>query len=252
MESSSYFETKICLSHEEKLNSKLSNNFYNLKFVFKNERNFEIEAQEEKSDESYLLKLKIAEYVNKKEKDFIKKIPTFGHLYKSIKKAVDKKRVILTKNNDILKLTLFYTIIFDDYPISFKIPKVIIEKTPGEETMETNEPELVTRSNIDYKAEIVKYDKEFIDYGDKDIIKVTIKNVGICTWPRVESSFVSVPEFSTLLCEECFIEEGDVIPGDEVTLELEFLKDEKKKLKSHILLFLDCIYILNFLILCYY
>ena len=133
MESASNFETKIYLSYEEKLNSRLTNELYNLKFVFKDERNFEIEAKAEKFNESYLLKLKIADYVNKKEKDFIGKINKFGHLYKAIKKAVDKKRVVITKNNDKLKLTLFYTIIFDDFTISFMIPKIKTEITPGGE-----------------------------------------------------------------------------------------------------------------------
>ena len=231
MESTEYFEAKIYLSYEDNLNSKLSNELYNLKFIFKDERNFEIEAKEEKYEETYFLNLSIADYINKEEKEFIKKINNFGLLYNSIKKAIDKKRVTLTKNNGILKLTLFYTIIFDDFTISFPIPKVIIEETPGD-SEEIEEPELVTKSNIDFKAEIVKYDKQFIDYWYKDIIKVTIKNVGTCTWPRGETSFVCVPDFSTLLCEEYIILDDDVIPGDEVTIKLEFLKKQEKKFEK--------------------
>ena len=56
--------------------------------------------------------------------------------------------------------------------------------------------------------------------------------VGICTWPRAETSFVSVQEYSTLLCEECFIEDDDVKSGDEVIIELEFLKEQEKKFKK--------------------
>ena len=83
------------------------------------------------------------------------------------------------------------------------------------------------------------------------VIKVTIKNVGICTWPR-GSSFVCVPEYSTLLCEEYIILDDDVIPGYEITINLEFLKKMKKNIINLILLLFDYIYILNFLILCYY
>ena len=186
-----------------------------------------IEAKRVNSEEIYYLNLYIENYINKKEKDFIRKINNFRLLFNSIKKAIDKKKITLTKNNDNLKLTLFYTIIFDDSTISFDIPKVNLELTPGD-SEELKEPELVTKSNVDYKAEIVKYDKQFIDYRSKMVIKVTIKNVGICTWPR-GSSFVCVPEYSTLLCEEYIILDDDVIPGYEITINLEFLKKNEKK-----------------------
>ena len=162
MESPAFFEEKICLSYEENLNSELSNELYNLKFVFKDESNFVIEAKRENSEEIYYLNLYIENYINKKEKDFIRKINNFRLLFNSIKKAIDKKKITLTKNNDNLKLTLFYTIIFDDSTISFDIPKVNLELTPGD-SEELKEPELVTKSNVDYKAEIVKYDKQLID-----------------------------------------------------------------------------------------
>ena len=92
MESSEFFEAKICLSNEENLNSELSNELYNLKFVFKDESNFVIEAKRVNSEEIYYLNLYIENYINKKEKDFIRKINNFRLLFNSIKKAIDKKK----------------------------------------------------------------------------------------------------------------------------------------------------------------
>ena len=106
-----------------------------------------------------------------------------------------------------------------------------MEKELIGEFYKDSEKILETKNNTDYRAEIVKYDKQFIDYGDRDIIKVTIENKGTCTWPRFDSSLVCVPEFSTLLCEEYVFDDEEVLPGEQVDVQLEFLKDEEGNLE---------------------
>ena len=64
-----------------------------------------------------------------------------------------------------------------------------------------------------------------------------VENKGNCTWERRRTSFQCVPEFSTLLCNEYYLEE-DVIPGDQVEIPLEFMKGD-----PDILLFYICIFI---------
>ena len=57
------------------------------------------------------------------------------------------------------------------------------------------------------------------------------ENKGNCSWPKGKTSFTCLPEFSSLLCQECILED-DVMPGEQIEIYLEFLKNEKQSLKK--------------------
>ena len=85
-------------------------------------------------------------------------------------------------------------------------------------------------TTVDYRAEIVRYNKNFEDYGDRNIVRVTVKNTGTCLWEREVASLRCVLEFSTLINKEYYFEE-DVIAGDEIEIALEFMKREEENLE---------------------
>ena len=171
----------------------------------------------------------MSDYVNMKEKDFIIKINTFKALLETIEKGLDKNKVILSKINDSLKLTFYYTIIYDERKISFDLYKQLSEEEKQSEST-SKETEIIS-DGPKYKAEIIEYNKKFEEYGDRNIIRVLIENKGSNPWPKEKTSFKCSEEFSSLLCKEYFLEEN-VMPGEQIELALEFLKNQKENLKQ--------------------
>ena len=228
------FEKEINLNTSENPKSKQIQKKFKITFTYEDDNNFKIKAIADDGDEHFFFHFKQSDYVNKEEKDFVEKIKSFKQLLQTIKTAIEKKRLILWRDHETLKITLYYTIIYEIKKISFELHQELtpeMEKELIGEFYKDSEKILETKNNTDYRAEIVKYDKQFIDYGDRDIIKVTIENKGTCTWPRFDSSLVCVPEFSTLLCEEYVFDDEEVLPGEQVDVQLEFLKDEEGNLE---------------------
>ena len=89
--------------------------------TFRNEDNNNFKMIAENGENQYLCQFKISEYVNLKEKDFTSQINNFSLLLTTIEKALDKNKVILSEINDNLKLTFYYTNIYDEKKISFEL-----------------------------------------------------------------------------------------------------------------------------------
>jgi len=215
-----YYEIEIPLNESESYNSKKLEKQCLLKFSKEDDNNFEIDAVVENKE--FFLNLTMSDFLNMKEKNFILKIHNFKLLLKAIKKGINKKKVTVSQLNESLKLTLFYTIVYDKEKISFELnPK------PSEE----NKTELIQKEeekeSEDYKVELIDYSKDMEDYIDRNIVKAVVENKGRCSWPKGKSSFTCLPEFSSLICQECILED-DVMPGEQIEIYLEFLKSEKQ------------------------
>ena len=221
------YETKMFLHQNESLDSKLLSKSYVVTFICEDDNNFKIKANDD--EVNYLFHFRYTDYVNMKEKDFIYKINNFKLLLETVEKAINKNRVTLCNIGGSLKLTFYYTNIYDEKEMSFELH----EQSTDEEEKELigkfyAESEVIDETNdIDYRAEIANYNKDFEDYGDRKIIRATIRNIGTTTWKKGITSLQCVPEFSSLLCKEYFFED-EVIPGDEVEITLEFLENEEK------------------------
>ena len=215
-----YYEIEIPLNESESYNSKKLEKQCLLKFSKEDDNNFEIDAVVENKE--FFLNLTMSDLLNMKEKNFTHKIHNFKLLLKAIKKGIKKKKVTVSQLNESLKLTLFYTIVYDKEKISFELnPK------PSEE----NKTELIQKEeekeSEDYKVELIDYSKDMEDYIDRNIVKAVVENKGRCSWPKGKSSFTCLPEFSSLICQECILED-DVMPGEQIEIYLEFLKSEKQ------------------------
>lgn len=226
------FEKNIRLNINQFLGSRQLTKSYKVKFTYENQNVFKISALSDDQEENFICDLKISDYLNMKEKDFTAKVRNFKNLFESFKTALDKKKFVLWREYDNLKITLYYTIIFEDQNISFELHPDISkdqEKKILEEFYKES-PKIEEQKNNDYKAEIISFENQFIDYGDRDIIKALIENTGNCSWPKDETFLRCVPEFSNLLCEDYYFED-DVQPGEQIEIELEFLKNEKEEIK---------------------
>ena len=225
------YETKMYLHENESLDSKLLNKSYVVTFICEDDNNFKIIANDD--DVNYIFHFRLCHYVNMKEKDFIYKINNFKLLLETVEIGINKNRVTLCNIGGNLKITFYYTNIYEEKKISFELHEQLSDEEEKKliglyyaESEEINE----TKNNIDYRAEIVKYNKNFEDYGDRNIIRATIRNTGTTTWEREVASLQCVPEFSSLLCKEYFFEH-EVIPGEDVEIALEFLKNERENLE---------------------
>ena len=234
------FETSINLNASEDFNSrKLDKSVLLSCFVEDHEDQiFNIKVVDD--TDIHILQFKFPDWVQRREKEFTEKINNFKLLIETIKEAFEKKRLTLFKFYDSFMMTIFYTIIFKEEKISFELhqqskdeeyEKKLIGKFYSE-----SEP-IDGRPDIDYRAELVEYNTNFEDCGDRSIIKIKVKNIGNCTWDRHDTSFRCVPEFSTLLCNEYFLTE-DIIPGDEHEIELEFMKGDPDNLEPPYFTFL--------------
>ena len=231
------FETSINLNASEDFNSRKLNKSVLLS-CFVEDQIFNIKVVDD--TDIHILQFKFPDWVQRREKEFTEKINNFNLLIETIKEAFEKKRLTLFKFYDSFMMTIFYTIIFKEEKISFELhqqskdeeyEKKLIGKFYSE-----SEP-IDGRPDIDYRAELVEYNTNFEDCGDRSIIKIKVKNIGNCTWDRHDTSFRCVPEFSTLLCNEYFLTE-DIIPGDEHEIELEFMKGDPDNLEPPYFTFL--------------
>lgn len=231
------FETSINLNASEDFNSRKLDKSVLLS-CFVEDQIFNIKVVDD--TDIHILQFKFPDWVQRREKEFTEKINNFKLLIETIKEAFEKKRLTLFRFYDSFKMTIFYTIIFKEKKISFELhqqskdeeyEKKLIGKYYSE-----SEP-IDGRPDIDYRAELVEYNTNFEDCGDRSIIKIKVKNIGNCTWDRHDTSFRCVPEFSTLLCNEYFLTE-DIIPGDEHEIELEFMKGDPDNLEPPYFTFL--------------
>jgi len=235
------FEKDVHLSMNEDLKAKMLAKSYKVKFIYEDDNNFKIQATSDDNYDNYLYQFKMSDYVNMEGKDFTERVKNFKLLLETIKTGFTKKKIVLWREYENLKITIYYMIIYEVKKISFELHPQLTHEQEKEligKYYEDSEKILETKNNNDYRAEIVKYDKQFVDYGDRDIIKVTIENKGTCSWPRFESSLKCVPEFSTLLCEDYVFDNDDVQPGEQVEVELEFLKNEADNLEPPYFTFL--------------
>ena len=247
-----HIDSMLTLHDSENLDSNdLSQPFM---LTFRNEDNNNFKMVADNGENQYLCQFKITDYVNLKEKDFTSQINNFSLLLKTIEKALDKNKVVLSENNENLKLTFYYTNIYDEKKISFELNKQLSEeeqeqekekekekekenekeKINENEILEKKESEIVEeedKNKIEFKAEVLEYNKKFEDFGDRNIIKVLIENKGSHFWPKEKTSFRCAQEFSNLICKEYFLED-DVMPGEQIELALEFLKNQKENLKQ--------------------
>lgn len=200
------FETTINLNSNENLNSrKLEKSF--LLSCFIEDNIFKITARDDDND-VYLLQFRMPDWAQRKEKEFTKRVNTFNLLISTIKEAFEKERLVLYKLDAfVLMMTLHYTIIFKEETISFELHKQSEDEEEEKRLIgmffSESQP-IDEQNNLDYKAELIDYSKKFEDCGDRSIIRMTVKNVGRCTWDRKITSFRCVPEFSSLLCNEYF------------------------------------------------
>ena len=228
-----HIDSMINLHETENLDSEDLGEPYMLTFRNMDNQNFKMIA--DNGEEQYICQFKISDYINMKEKDFTSQINNFSILLETIEKALDKNKVVLSKKNDSLNLTFYYTNIYDEKNISFELPKQLSEddQEKNKEEMQTKESEEVEENkNInDYEAQIIEYNKKFEDFGDRNIIKVIIENKGNHFWPKEKTSFRCALEYSSLICKEYFLED-DVLPGEQIELALEYLKNQKEGLKQ--------------------
>ena len=225
------FERVIRLNINQFLGSRQLIKSYKVKFTYENQNVFKINASDDQEGK-FICELKISDYLNMKEKDFTEKVKNFKNLFDTFKTAIDKKKFVLWREYDNLKITLYYTIIFEDKNISFELHPDVSKDQEKQiiEEFYKESPKIEEEKNNDYKAEIISFENQFIDYGDRDIIKALIENTGNCSWLKDETILRCVPEFSTLLCEDYYFED-DVQPGEQIEIELEFLKNEKEEIK---------------------
>lgn len=233
------FETAINLNSNENLNSrKLEKSF--LLSCFIEDNIFKITARDDDND-VYLLQFRMPDWAQRKEKEFTKRVNTFNLLISTIKEAFEKERLVLYKLDAfVLMMTLHYTIIFKEETISFELHKQSEDEEEEKRLIgmffSESQP-IDEQNNLDYKAELIDYSKKFEDCGDRSIIRMTVKNVGRCTWDRKITSFRCVPEFSSLLCNEYFLQE-DVYPDNEAEIELEFMKGDPDNMEPPYFTFL--------------
>ena len=233
-----YFQNTIYLNSDENLESRKLNKSFLLASYIENNL-FKITAQDD--EEMYLIQFRMPDWAKRKEKEFTKIINNFKLLLMTIKKAFEKKRLILYRPDSFtLMMTIFYTNILDEEKISFELHKQCDDEEEEKRLIgqffSTSEP-IPEERNIDYRAELIEYSKEFEDEGDRSIIRIRVENKGNCTWERRRTSFRCVPEFSTLLCNEYYLEE-DVIPGDQVEIPLEFMKGDPDNMEPPYFTFL--------------
>lgn len=238
-----HIDTMLNAHETEELNSEELSDMYMITFTNIDDNNFKMIA--ENPEGQFIYEFKMSDYVNLKEKDFTSQINNFKLLLATIDKALEKNKVILTQSNDSLKLTFYYTNIYDEKKISFELKKELSEEEKEQakesERQEREKQILMTKDSeqieeedknkVDYKAEIIEYDKKFEDFGDRNIIKVLIENKGSHYWPKEKTSFRCSQEFSSLICKEYFVDEN-VKPGEQIELALEFLKNQKENLKQ--------------------
>ena len=219
-----YFESRLKLSKGEELESGLCEKLFTVSLKNEDKNNFILKATD--GEEEYILHLKYSDYINLVERDFSKICNNFQLLFSKLKSSIENKKVVICKTSNYSLKMIFY---FKRKSLSFELfPK---DYTPSEVI------EHLQASDIQYKASLITYDKKFEDYGDRFYIKCIIENVGTTTWDKNITSLVCLPEYSSLICNEFFFEE-EVIPNEQVCIELEYLKNEELNLSPPYFTFL--------------
>ena len=219
-----YFEARLKLSKGEELESGLCEKLFTVSLKNEDKNNFILKATD--GEEEYILHLKYSDYINLVEREFSKICNNFQLLFKRLKSSFENKKVVICKTINYSLKMIFYcekkALSFELFPKDY-IPSEVIEH------LQINDRE--------YKVDLIKYDKKFEDYGDRFTIKCVIENVGTTTWDKKITSLVCLPEYSSLICNEFFFEE-EVIPNEQVCIELEYLKNEKLNLNPPYFTFL--------------
>jgi hypothetical protein len=234
------YETKLQLHKTEERDSEKCDKFYLISFINEDKNNFKIRASSTEGDENFLFHFRFSDYVNQTDKDFCHKINNFNLLFETFKTADEQKEITIYKPYyDTLMIAFHYTVIYEKKKLVFELHNEMSEE---EEKMligmyYQDSEKIYEENNSDYKAEIIKFNRAFEDYGDRNIVRLIVENKGICTWENGRSSLICVPEFSTLLCKEYFFER-DVMPGEQVDVELEYLKNEEENLEPPFFTFL--------------
>jgi hypothetical protein len=193
---------------------------------------FKITASDD--EETFLLQFRLVDWITRKEKDFVKLVNNYELILDAIKEGFEKGRIVLYKIDlYALKLIMYYTIIFKEGTISFELHKKSEdeeeEKRLISQFYSESEP-IIQENDPEYRAELIDYSREFEDAGNRSILRIRIKNTGVCTWERGRASLQCVPEFSPLLCYEYFFDD-DVISGEEIEVPLEFKKGDPENLE---------------------
>lgn len=222
-----HIDSILVLHESEKLNSNELTEKFNLTFTNEDDKNFKIWA--DGGENQFISRFKISDYISKKEKDFTNKIYNFKLLLKFIEKALEKKRIILTKISDSLKLTFHYENIIDEKLISFELTKMSSGK---KEDIYEDKKKNESLYKEEYIAEIIEYNNKFEEYEDNKIIRVIIENKGNHYWNKGKTSFKCAQELSSLLCREYILKEY-VMPGEQIEIILEFPKNQKVNMKNH-------------------
>ena len=225
-----FFEDTIFLNRNENLDSDKMEKSYLLSCTIENNM-FKITACDD--EETFLLQFKLVDWMTRKEKDFIKLVNNYELIMKTMKEGFENGRIVLYKIDSFaLKLIIYYTIIFKEESISFELHKKSEdeeeEKRLISQFYSESEP-IIQENNTEYRAEKIDYTKEFEDEGDRSIIRLRLKNTGVCTWERGRASLQCVPGYSTLLCKEYFFDD-DIISGEEIEVPLEFIKNDPENL----------------------
>ena len=200
-----HIDTVLSIHETEELDSNELSEMLMLTFRNLDDNNFKMSA--ENSENQFLYEFKLSDYVNLKEKDFTSQINNFKLLLQTIEKALDKNKVVVSKVNDDLKVTFYYTNIYDEKKISFELKKELTEEEKEQEEekerqkresliLQPKDSEQIAeeeeKNKVDYYAEIIEYSKTFEDFGDRNIIKVLIENKGSHYWPKEKTSFSSL------------------------------------------------------------
>ena len=225
-----FFEDTIFLNRNENLDSDKMEKSYLLSCTIENNM-FKITACDD--EETFLLQFKLVDWMTRKEKDFIKLVNNYELIMKTMKEGFENGRIVLYKIDSFaLKLIIYYTIIFKEESISFELHKKSEdeeeEKRLISQFYSESEP-IIQENNTEYRAEKIDYTTEFEDEGDRSIIRLRLKNTGVCTWERGRASLQCVPGYSTLLCKEYFFDD-DIISGEEIEVPLEFIKNDPENL----------------------
>ena len=220
--SKNQIDTTLVLHESEKLNSNELTEKYNLTFTNENDDNFKILAKE--GENQFVSNFKMSDYISKKEKDFTTIIYNFKLLLKFIERALEKNKIILSKNNDSLKLTFHYENILDEKLISFELTNILSEKKEEGKNEDTKLDE--------YLAEIIEYNNKFEENEDSKIIRATVENKGNHYWIKGKTSFKCAQELSSLLCRDYLLEEY-VMPGEQIDIILDFPKNQKVNMKHN-------------------
>ena len=137
------------VNSKESLDSKLLEKSYIVTFIYEDELNFKIKACDDK--ENYIFHFRLPDWFNMKQKEFVRKIHNFKLLLQTVELAINKKMVTLYKEFEILRITFYYTDIYEEKKIFFELPKQLSEEEEKEligKYYEDSDALLETKNNM--------------------------------------------------------------------------------------------------------